>query len=103
MTTIQAWGSVLALVCLTVTMKAAGPVLSAGARLPRSFPRFIAYLTPALLALLVTTQLLASTSDRLVVDARVAGFAAAVIAWRFKAPTMAVIVIAAGVTALCRL
>jgi branched chain amino acid efflux pump len=59
-------------------------------------------LAPALLAALVVTQ--AVGGDRkLVFDERLFGFAAAIIAIRLRAPLLAIIVAAAGVTALARL
>ncbi|MER0245383.1 hypothetical protein AAHZ94_26050, partial [Streptomyces sp. HSW2009] len=61
------------------------------------------YLTPALLAVLVVTQLLgAPAGGGLTLDARLTGFAAALVAWRLKAPVPLVILVAVVVTATAR-
>jgi uncharacterized membrane protein len=65
--------------------------------------RRVAALMPvALIAALVVIQAF-STGHRLVVDARLAGVAAAVVAIRFKAPFLVTVAAAATVTALVRL
>jgi hypothetical protein len=59
-------------------------------------------LAPALLAALVVTQ--AFGADRkLVFDERLLGLAAAIVAIRLRAPLLAVVAVAAGVTGLARL
>ncbi|MEV0828967.1 AzlD domain-containing protein [Nonomuraea rubra] len=103
MTATLAWASVAGLVLVTLLLKAFGPVVAAGRRLPGWFPGFVGLLTPALLAMLVVTQLLGSPDGNVVLDARLAGLAAAVIAWRLKVPTLWIVVIAAATTALTRL
>jgi hypothetical protein len=57
--------------------------------------------TPAVLAALLVTQTVAD-GERLVVDARMAGVTAAAAAIALRAPILAVVVVAAAVTALCR-
>lgn len=56
----------------------------------------------ALLCALIAVQTF-TTGERIVVDARVAGLAAAVVALLLRAPFLAVVVVAAGVTAAARL
>jgi branched chain amino acid efflux pump len=86
----------------TVLCKALGPVLLGGRTLPSQLAGIVDMLAPALLAALVVTQ--AVGGDRkLVFDERLFGFAAAIIAIRLRAPLLAIIVAAAGVTALARL
>jgi branched chain amino acid efflux pump len=86
----------------TVVCKALGPVLLVGRTLPSQLAGIVDMLAPALLAALVVTQ--AVGGDRkLVFDERLFGFAAAIIAIRLRAPLLAIIVAAAGVTALARL
>jgi branched chain amino acid efflux pump len=86
----------------TVVCKALGPVLLGGRTLPSQLAGIVDMLAPALLAALVVTQ--AVGGDRkLVFDERLFGFAAAIIAIRLRAPLLAVVVAAAGVTALARL
>ncbi len=65
--------------------------------------RRIAGLLPiALLTALIVTQTF-STGHRLVIDARAAGLAAAIVAIRWRAPFLLVIMVAAATTALVRL
>jgi branched-subunit amino acid transport protein len=86
----------------TVVCKALGPVLLGGRTLPSQLAGIVDMLAPALLAALVVTQ--AVGGDRkLVFDERLFGIAAAIIAIRLRAPLLAIIVAAAGVTALARL
>jgi branched-subunit amino acid transport protein len=86
----------------TVAIKATGPVLLGGRKLPTRVSSVIGLLAPALLAALVVTQTLAS-GRHLQVDARLLGVAVAGIAlWR-KAPVLLVIVLAAAATAIGRL
>jgi uncharacterized membrane protein len=56
----------------------------------------------ALLAALAAVQTFA-TGDHLVIDARVAGVAAAIVALRLRAPFIVVVVVAAATSALLRL
>jgi uncharacterized membrane protein len=64
--------------------------------------RRVALLLPvALLAALIATNTF-SAGDRLVLDARAAGLAAAALALRLKAPFLVVVAVAAATTALLR-
>jgi uncharacterized membrane protein len=71
--------------------------------LDRPFVRRLSDLIPiALLGALVAVQAL-STGQRLVIDARLAGFAAGVVALLLRAPFLVVVLVAAVTTALLRL
>jgi uncharacterized membrane protein len=64
--------------------------------------RVLILLPVALLAALAAVQTFA-TGDHLVVDARVAGVAAAIVALRFRAPFIVVVAVSAATAALLRL
>lgn len=85
----------------TYVLKAAGPLLLGGRRLPPSVDRLAAQLPAALLAALIVVNTVGG--DRaLVVDARLAGVAAAALAlWR-RLPFFVVVLIAVAVTAAAR-
>jgi uncharacterized membrane protein len=93
---------VLALVgAATVALKAAGPVLLGGRELPARVRVLVGLLAPALLAALVVTNTVAS-GRHLVVDARLAGVAAAAVSLRLRAPILVAVAVAAAVTAAIR-
>ena len=96
------WAIVAAIGLGTMLIKAAGPVLLGGRPLPERLRGIVALLAPALLAALVATPTLGE-GQSLVVDARVAGLAVAVIAIVLRAPTLAVVVAAAAAAAVVRL
>jgi branched chain amino acid efflux pump len=98
----QTWAAVAIVGAGTILLKGFGPVLLAGRELPPRLASVLALLAPALLAALVVTQAF-STGKHLVLDARAAGLAAAAVAVLLRAPLLAVIVVAAIVTALVRL
>jgi hypothetical protein len=86
----------------TMTMKALGPVLLGGRELPARIMAAVRLLAPAVLAALVAVQ--AVGSDRMIVlDERLVGVGAAVVALLFRAPLVAVVIVAATTTALFRL
>ncbi len=95
------WIAVAAVGAATVAIKATGPVLLGGRELPPRLLAVVELLAPALLAALVVTQAVAG-DRRLVFDARLLGLAAAAIAVRLRAPLLAVMAVAALVTALAR-
>jgi len=98
----SAWLIVLLVGVATVVLKGLGPVVLGGRDLPPQVSGLMQMLAPALLAALVVTQ--AFGGDRtLVFDERLFGIAAAIVAIRLRAPLLAVVVVAAGVTALVRL
>ena len=95
------WTIVLAVGAATVALKALGPVALGGRRLPRRLSALVELLAPAVLAALVVTQAVAA-DGKLVVDERLAGLAAAAAAIRLRAPLLAVVFLAAVVTAAVR-
>jgi branched-subunit amino acid transport protein len=97
----DAWLVVALVGAATVALKSVGPVLMGGRELPSLVAGVVALLAPALLAALVAVQVFAG-DDELVLDARVVGLAAAVLALVARAPILAVIVAAAAATALAR-
>ncbi|HEX3255084.1 MAG TPA: AzlD domain-containing protein [Gaiellaceae bacterium] len=98
----SSWLIVLVVGVATVILKGLGPVLLGGRNLPPRVSGVMQMLAPALLAALVVTQ--AFGGDRkLIFDERLFGIAAAIVAIRLRAPLLAVVVVAAGVTALVRL
>ena len=95
------WTTVIVVGAGTACLKALGPVVLGGRRLPERLMGVVELLAPALLAALVVTQ--AVGGDRkLVFDARLAGLAAAVVAIRLRAPLLIVVLVAAAVTAVVR-
>jgi uncharacterized membrane protein len=96
------WGIVAAIGLGTMAIKAAGPVLLGGRPLPARVKSVVALLAPALLAALVATATLGEGRS-LVVDARVIGVGAAVVALALRAPVLAVVLVAAVSAALARL
>ncbi len=93
--------AVLVLAVGTWTMKAFGPMVSAGRELPPTLQRLTDLVPAAMLAALVATQTVVSDTG-LGVDARVGGVAAAAVAVALRAPFAAVVVIGAGVAASLR-
>ena len=96
------WLVVLVVGGATVAFKATGPVLLGGRTLPPAIAEVVALLAPVLLAALVVTQAVGGDDD-LVLDARLAGVGAGVVAITARAPLPAVVVVAAAATALARL
>jgi hypothetical protein len=85
----------------TLALKAAGPVLLGGRPLPDRLSGVVTLVGPALLAALVAIGTFAQ-GQRLVLDARVLGVAAAAVAIRLRAPVLVVVITAAAVTAGAR-
>jgi 3-oxoadipate enol-lactonase len=85
----------------TVALKGIGPLLLGGRQLPERLTGVVSLLAPTLLAALIVTQTFAA-GTALVIDARVAGVAAAVIAIVLRAPILVVIVVAAAGAAATR-
>jgi branched-subunit amino acid transport protein len=95
------WLVVVVVGAATVLLKGLGPVVLGGRSLPAGLGGVVQMLAPALLAALVVTQ--AVGGDRqLVFDERLLGLAAAAVAIRLRAPLLAVVVVAAAVTAAAR-
>jgi branched-subunit amino acid transport protein len=95
------WIVVLIVGAFTISFKAAGPVLLAGRQLPARLTSAFELLGPSLLAALVVTQSVGG-KDGIVLDARLVGLGAAVVAIRLRAPLIVVVVVAALTTALVR-
>jgi hypothetical protein len=99
---IAVWTAVAVVGVATIAIKGAGPVVFAGRPLPRLVVAVMPLLAPCLLAALVVGQTVAD-GRTLMVDARLAGVAAAAIALALRAPLLVVLAAAAGVAALARL
>jgi branched-subunit amino acid transport protein len=95
------WAAVALVGLATVAIKASGPVALGDRPLPAWLRGPLDHLAPALLAALVATAVLAR-DGRLVLDARLAGLAAAGVAIALRAPILLVVVAAAATTALVR-
>jgi branched-subunit amino acid transport protein len=89
---------VVAAAVVTIALKSVGPLALGSHPLPAAADRVLKLLAPALLAALVMTQTF-SGGQRLVLDARAAGVAAAVVCVLLRAPLLATVVVAAVVTA----
>jgi branched-subunit amino acid transport protein len=98
---IAAWIAVAVVGAATIAIKGAGPVAFAGRPLPRALALVMPLLAPCLLAALVVGQTLGD-GRALVVDARLAGVAAAAVALLLRAPLLVVLAAAAGVAAAAR-
>ena len=85
----------------TVALKGIGPLVLGGRRVPDRLTGVVSLLAPTLLAALIVTNTFA-TGTALVIDARVAGMAAAVVAIVLRAPILVVIVVAAVAAAVTR-
>ena len=92
-----AWITIAALAAGTIAIKATGPVVMGGRPLPARLGGFIALLAPSVLAALVAVETFGGPARTLVVDARLAGLAAAGVALALR-QSMTVVVIAAAVT-----
>ena len=93
---------VAALAAATWMLRAAGPALVGSRELPARLARVIALVAPALLAGLIVWQAFAH-GERVVVDARSAGLAAAAVAVVARLPIPVVLIAAALATAVVRL
>ncbi len=98
----MSWWVLLALAAGAYGFKALGLVVLGGRDLPLPLTRVVALLPAALLSALIAVQTFSGPGRSLVIDARAAGVGAAcIMAWR-KGPFIAVILVAAMVTALLR-
>ena len=95
------WLVVLVIGVATVALKATGPVLLGGRKLPDAVAGVVDLLAPVLLTALVVTQTVGGDNE-LVLDARLAGVGAGAAAIAARAPLPAVVVVAAATTALVR-
>jgi branched-subunit amino acid transport protein len=97
----EVWIMVAVVGAATIAFRAVGPVALGGRSLPPRLLSVVELLAPALLAALVVTQVFAS-EQKLVLDARAVGLAAAAVALLLRAPILVVIVSAAAATAFVR-
>ena len=95
------WTAIVAMTVITILIKVVGPLALGGRDLPAWADRLVALLPAALLSALVVTQTFAD-EDRLVLDARAAGLAAAAAALALRANMLLTLLAAAGTTALVR-
>jgi uncharacterized membrane protein len=98
----QIWLTIALVALASATLKAAGPLILGDRQLGPRATRIIALLAPALLTALVLVDTVTS-GQRLVVDARLAGVAAAGVALLLRAPVLVVLAVAVATTALLRL
>ena len=96
------WLTIALVAVASATIKAAGPLLLGDRELGPRATRVIALLSPALLTALVLVGTV-TTGQRLVIDARLAGIAAAGVALLLRAPMLIVLAAAVLTTALVRL
>ena len=96
------WLTIILVAVASATIKAAGPLLLGDRQLSPRATVVIASLGPALLTALVLVDTI-TAGRRLVVDARLAGVAAAGIALLLRAPMLLVLAVAIATTALVRL
>jgi branched-subunit amino acid transport protein len=92
------WVIVIVVGAATIALKAVGPVVLAGRELPPTLSTLLLLLAPALLGALVVTQAVGGDRE-IVLDERLVGIGAAIVAILFRLPLLAVVVIAAAVTA----
>ena len=98
----DAWIAVVVVGVATILLKSVGPVLLGGKPLPQHLTGVVGLLAPALLAALVVTQTVGG-DEEIVLDARLVGVGAAVVAILLRAPLLVVVIAAAASTAVVRL
>jgi Branched-chain amino acid transport protein (AzlD) len=97
----EIWAVVVLVGVGTVALKSVGPVFLAGRELPRTLSTLLLLLAPALLGALVITQAVGGDRE-IVLDERLFGIGAAIVGIVLRLPLLAVVVIAAAVTAAVR-
>jgi branched-subunit amino acid transport protein len=98
----EVWVVIATVGAATIALKSVGPVWLGGKPLPGHLTGVVALLAPALLAALVVTQAVGG-DEEIVLDARLVGLGAAVVALLLRAPLLVVVVSAAAATAFVRL
>ena len=98
----EVWLTIGLVALASFTLKAAGPLVLGDRQLGPRATRVVALLAPALLTALVLVDTVTS-GQRLVVDARLAGVAAAGVAMLLRAPLLVSLGVAVATTALVRL
>ena len=97
-----AWACVIAVGVGTFALKAVGPVGVSGRKLPAHVVELLDMVAPAILAALVVTETFAHGRS-LVIDARLVGVLAGLIAIVLRAPIWVVVLVGAVATAVARL
>jgi branched-subunit amino acid transport protein len=95
------WPAILSLALGVYALKSVGPFVLGGRPLPPVAARLAELLPAALLAALIAVNV-AGGDRRVVVDARLAGFVAAVVAVRLRASFLVVVLAGCAATALAR-
>jgi branched-subunit amino acid transport protein len=95
----DAWILVICLIATTALIRASGPVLLGGRRLPARATSVIALMAPALLAALVVTETFRGEGSELTLDARALGVAGAGVALTVTDSLLVVMAVAMAVTA----
>jgi uncharacterized membrane protein len=93
------WVVVAVLFVCTVALKAIGPVTFGARELSPRAATVVGLVAPALLAALVVYETFSADGHGITLDARAAGLGAAIAAIALRAPMLAVMLIAAAVTA----
>ena len=101
--TTTVWIMIALLTAGTVAIKSVGPVLLGGRTLPPQMTGVVARLAPSLLAALVVVDTFGGEDRTLAVDESALGLLAAAGALALRLPMVAVVAIAALVTAAVRL
>lgn len=97
----MSWPAIFVLAAGVFALKASAPVLLGDRPLPPRVARLADVLPAALLAALITVSVVAG-DRRLVVDARLAGLAAAIVAVSLRGSFLVVVVAGCAATALAR-
>ncbi|HWG56247.1 MAG TPA: AzlD domain-containing protein, partial [Gaiellaceae bacterium] len=97
-----AWVVVVVVGLVTAGFKAAGPVALGRRPLPPRVLSLVEVLAPTMLAALVVTQAVGGDRE-IVLDERLVGLAAGVVAIALRAPLLLVLVVAGGAAAVARL
>ena len=97
------WIVITVLCAGTIACKAIGPAALGGRQPPERAISVIALVAPAILTSLVIYEAFSDSHSGLVVDARVAGLVIGGAAAMARLPMIAIVVLAAGATALTRL
>ena len=98
----EPWLVTMVVGAVTITIRAAGPVLLGGRELPQGLTSLFEGLVPALLAAFVVVNTFGE-GQSLTVDVRVVGVGAAALVIAARAPMLLAVVVAAGATALLRM
>lgn len=97
----RTWWLIAAVSVMNLVLKAAFPMIWRGRELSQRALAVVAMMPAALLTALVLTETV-TTGQHLVIDSRLGGLAAAVVALRLRAPMIVVVIVAAAVTAAIR-